>query len=181
MPNSRFTWTLFFIGALFLGSAWILQSQEPVETVTAGDDVAEAPVAGYRAPDFTLRTINGEELHLADYRGQPVVLNFWATWCPPCRAEIPHFEAASRKYNGQVVVLGVDDGEPLATVAPFVADLGMTYTLPLDEQSVVTRQYRVNSLPSTFFIDRDGIIQYVHIGIINQAVLEARIEALLGG
>ena len=182
MLATRFTWSLLFLSALLLGSAWIVKSRE---TVTEGGEAAgetEAPVVGHLAPDFSLNTLSGEEVTLSEFRGrQPVVLNFWATWCPPCRAEIPFFQAASRKYNGQVVVLGVDDGEPRSTVAPFVAEMGMTYRVPLDENSVVSRRYRVNSLPSTYFIDRDGVVQKVHIGIINQAVLEAQIEALLGG
>lgn len=182
MPASRFVWSLIFAGALLLGSGWIVHSRE---TVAGSGEVAgetEAPVAGHLAPDFTLATLTGEEVTLSDFRGrQPVVLNFWATWCPPCRAEIPFFQTASRKYNGQVAVLGIDDGEPRATVAPFVAEFGMTYPVPLDEESAVSRRYRVNSLPSTFFINRDGVVQHVHIGIINQAVLEAQIEALLGG
>ena len=183
MPKTRFTWTLLLIGSLLLGVAWILQSRETVEGKedASAASVAEAPVAGYRAPDFTLTTAQGKTFTLGEYRGQPVVLNFWATWCPPCRAEIPHFQAASLKYNGQVAIIGVDDGEPLSTVAPFASELGMTYPLPLDEQSIVGRQYRVNSLPSTFFIDRDGIIRYVHIGILNGAVLEERISELLSG
>lgn len=183
MPVSRFFWSLLFVGVLLLGSGWIVHSREPVAgsgETTAGE--TEAPVVGHLAPDFSLVTLTGEEVTLSDFRGrQPVVLNFWATWCPPCRAEIPFFQSASRKYNGQVAVLGIDDGEPRATVAPFVTEMGMTYPVPLDEESVVSRRYRVNSLPSTFFIDRDGVVQQVHIGIINQAVLEAQIEALLGG
>lgn len=183
MPVSRFFWSLLFVGALLLGSGWVVHSREPV--AGSGETAAgetEAPVAGHLAPDFSLVTLTGEEVTLSDFRGrQPVVLNFWATWCPPCRAEIPFFQSASRKYNGQVAVLGIDDGEPRATVAPFVTEMGMTYPVPLDEESVVSRRYRVNSLPSTFFIDRDGVVQHVHIGIINQAVLEAQIEALLGG
>jgi len=183
LAPTRFTWSLLFVGALLLGSVWIVHSREPVaESAQEAAGETEAPVVGHLAPDFTLTTLSGEDVTLSDFRGrQPVVLNFWATWCPPCRAEIPFFQSASRKYNGQVVVLGVDDGEPRTTVAPFVTEMGMTYPVPLDSESVVSRRYRVNSLPSTYFIGRDGLVQHVHIGIINQAVLEAQIEALLGG
>lgn len=183
MAATRFTWTLLFMSALLLGSAWIIESRETV--AESGEGTAgqtEAPVAGHLAPDFSLTTLSGEGVTLSDFRGQqPVVLNFWATWCPPCRAEIPFFQAASRKYNGQVMVLGIDDGESRATVAPFVTEMGMTYPVPLDEESTVSRRYRVNSLPSTYFIDRAGVVQHVHIGIMSQAVLEEQIEALLGG
>lgn len=179
MPQSRFAWSLYLVATLLLGSAWILHSREPVEALNATGSDRTAPVVGYHAPDFTVPTLSGEPFTLSDRRGQPVVMNFWATWCPPCRAEIPFFLEAARKYNGQVAVVGVDDGEPAGVVSSFASDLGMTYPIPLDEDSAVSRQYRVNSLPTTFFIDREGIIQHIHIGIISNAVLEERISELL--
>jgi peroxiredoxin len=178
MPRSRFTWTLLFVGSLLIGVAWILASRES-EAQEPATGIAEAPAVGYRAPDFTLRTLQGESFSLEDYRGNPVVLNFWATWCPPCRAEIPFFQAAHRKFNGQVTIAGIDDGEDVATVGPFVTDMGMTYPLPLDKQSIVSRAYQVNSLPATYFIDAEGVIQHIHIGIISQGVLEDQIAQLI--
>ncbi len=180
LAPSRFTWTLLLIGAFFLGSAWILYSRQDSSSL-AREGLTEAPTAGYLAPDFTLETLDGESFTLSDLRGRPAVVNFWATWCPPCRAEIPHFQQASRAYNGQVAIIGVDDGEPRDRVAPFARDMGMTYPVPLDSLSEVSRRYRVSSLPTTFFIDADGVIANVHIGIINQAVLEEKIEALIRG
>ena len=165
------------LAALLLGTAWILESRT-VRAPGAGA-LEEAPAVGHKAPDFTLNTLAGDEIQLSNLRGRPVVVNFWATWCPPCRAEIPFFQEANRKYNGQAVILGVDDGEPRETVARFAGELGMTYPIPLDEEGVVSRQYRANSLPTTYFIDRNGVIQHLHIGIINQAVLESQIEQLL--
>ncbi|MFW5940242.1 MAG: TlpA family protein disulfide reductase [Chloroflexota bacterium] len=179
MPQSRFTWTLLLIGSFLLGVAWIMESREEPTTAEAASSVMEAPAAGHLAPDFTLETLNGDSFTLSDYRGQPVVLNFWATWCPPCRAEIPFFQAASRTYNGQVAVVGIDDGEPRGIVAPYVAEMGMTYPVPLDETSEVSRRYRISSLPTTFFIDSAGTIQNIHIGILNQAVLDDQISQLL--
>lgn len=179
MPQTRFSWSLTIIAILLLGSAWILQSREPVEAFIPDDETVSAPAVGFLAPDFTVPTLSGESFTLSDQRGRPVVINFWATWCPPCRAEIPFFQAAARKYNGQVSVVGVDDGEPAALVASFVNEMGMAYPIPLDEDSAVSRAYRVNSLPTTFFVDAEGVVQDIHIGIISQAVLEERINRLL--
>jgi thiol-disulfide isomerase/thioredoxin len=177
-PGSRFTWMLLMIGALLLGTAWILYSREQPDPASAAG-LTEAPAAGYLAPDFSLDTLNGDSFSLSAARGQPVVLNFWATWCPPCRVEIPHFQEASIAYNGQVLIVGIDDGEPREQVAPFAQEMGITYPVPLDEDSVVARRYRINSLPTTFFIDEDGIIQHVQIGLVNQAMLEEQIERLI--
>jgi peroxiredoxin len=179
MLKSRFTWVLLFLGVLLLGSAWILESREADDSLAEAAGVAEAPAVGYRAPDFTLTTLSGESYTLSEQQGRPVVLNFWATWCPPCRAEIPHFQEASIKYNGQVDIIGIDDGETVAKVAPFAQEMGITYPLPVDEKSLVSRRYRVNSLPTTYFIDAEGVIQHVHIGLINRAVLESQIEQLI--
>lgn len=175
---SRFTWALLLLGSLLLGTAWILESRVE-QTAHDVDNTSAAPAVGYTAPNFTLETLDGDSFTLSEMRGQPVVLNFWATWCPPCRAEIPYFQAASRKYNGQVAIVGIDDGEPADTVAPFVAELGMSYPVALDLHSEISKQYRVNSLPSTFFVDRNGTIRHIQIGIISQAVLEDQIARLL--
>lgn len=179
-PASRFTWTLLMLGALLLGSAWILYSrEEPGTSSVAG--LTEAPAVGYLAPDFSLPSLTGDSFSLSASRGQPVVLNFWATWCPPCRVEIPHFQEASTTYNGQVLIVGVDDGEPRERVAPFAQEMGITYPVPLDGDSGVSRRYRVNSLPTTFFIDADGVIQHIQIGLVNEAMLQEQIERLIQG
>jgi thiol-disulfide isomerase/thioredoxin len=107
------------------------------------------------------------------------VLNFWASWCPPCRAEIPHFQESSVKFNGQAVILGVDQGEPLPIVADFGAALGVTYPLLVDQTNAVNQSYNVRALPTTIFIDANGIVREVFTGIVNGAVLNDRIGKLL--
>ncbi len=179
LPRSRFSWSLYIIATLLLGSAWILHSREPVDALMSASSAVSAPAVGYMAPDFTLPTLNGESFALSDQLGRPLVLNFWATWCPPCRAEIPFFQAAARKFHGQVTIAGIDDGEPAPLVATFANEMGMRYPVPLDQDGAVSRAYRVNSLPTTFFVDSSGVIHSIHIGIISQAVLEERIMQLL--
>jgi peroxiredoxin len=179
MIKTRFGWAILAVVVSLLGVAWIAYSRVPS---TAPDDLGElteAPLPGYRAPEFTLSTTIGETTRLSDYEGRPVVLNFWASWCPPCRAEIPHFQESSVKYNGRAVILGIDQGEPLPIVADFGSSLGITYPLLLDTDSSVNRQYAVSALPTTIFIDSHGIVKEVYSGIVNRAVLEDRIEKLL--
>jgi peroxiredoxin len=161
------------------GLAWIVYSRVPPGATESAAGLTEAPIAGYLAPTFTLDTFNGETVALADLRGRPVVLNFWATWCPPCRIELPYFQEASVRYNGRVTIVGVDQGEPASVVGPFAAELGLSYPLALDDDSRVNRLYRVNALPTTVFVDADGVVEEVYLGIINGAVLEERIERLL--
>jgi cytochrome c biogenesis protein CcmG/thiol:disulfide interchange protein DsbE len=179
MQKSRLGWAIALVAIGLLGLLWISYSKEPPIGAAAEAGLTEAAIAGYLAPQFTLKNTFGEEVSLADFRGRPVVLNFWASWCPPCRAEIPHFQDASTKYNGQAVVLGVDQGEPLSVVGDFGAALGITYPLLLDSDNSVSRDYGVAALPKTVFIDSDGVIREMFTGIVNRAVLQDRIEKLL--
>lgn len=179
MDRTRAGWLGLLLAAILLGAAWIYYSRAPLGAGYDPAHLASAPQPGFLAPDFTLDTPDGGTITLSDYRGAPVVVNFWATWCPPCRAEMPFFENVSRHYEGRVAILGVDQGEPAELVAQFAAELNITYPLPLDSDSRVSRQYQVRSLPTTFFIDDRGIVRDIHIGLISQAVLEEKIERLL--
>lgn len=179
MLNSRFGWALLFMGVAVLGLGWVAYSQEEESSLSGGETLTEAPVAGYLAPGFTLNSTLGEQISLVDYRGQPVVLNFWATWCPPCRAEMPLFQEASVKYNGRATVLGVDQGEPQSIVSDFGNALSITYPLLVDQDNSVNRNYGVAALPTTIFIDGEGVVREVFTGIVSQAVLEDRIERLI--
>ncbi len=125
-----------------------------------------SPEVGAFAPDFSLTSLDGEQVRLSDYRGKPVILNFWATWCPPCRAEMPALEEIWQQYGeGGVVVLGVDQGESPQLVTQFAREeIPVTFPILLDIDQSIGDGYWVRSLPSTFFIDTDGVIQEIHIG-----------------
>jgi thiol-disulfide isomerase/thioredoxin len=160
-------------------------SQEPVSTEAATQTLTEAPVVGHLAPDFTLQTPLGQEMSMNEIvqatngNGQPVVLNFWASWCAPCRVEMPHLQNASVKYNGRAAIIGVNQGESQKTVADFAAEQGVTYPLLIDESQEVNYLYDVRGLPTTIFIGPDGMVREVVIGTVTQAVLEDRVEKLL--
>lgn len=168
--------------AALLGMAWIVASREPVQD-SGPVTLIEAPIVGYLAPDFTLQTPLGETFTLRDVTarngGQPVVLNFWASWCGPCRVEMPDLQRAAMKYNGRSAIIGVNQGEDPATITDFGSEFSITYPLLVDQDSAVNRSYNVTGLPTTIFIDDGGVVREVHVGILNQAVLEDRIEALL--
>ena len=128
---------------------------------------------GNLAADFTLETIEGTEVSLSDYRGNVVMINFWATWCPPCRAEIPDFEAAyqARQEHG-FVVLGINVEEPREAVLPFAQAIGMSYPVLLDRGGQVLKMYRAPGLPISLILDRDGVIRVRHVGFLTKDQLE---------
>lgn len=120
------------------------------------------PEVGSYAPDFALPSLDGEQIRLSELRGQRVLLNFWATWCGPCRQEMPAIQA---RYNrGDFAVLAVDFGETRQQVQSFVDEIGVALPVVLDEDGSVQELYRVRGYPTTFFIDAEGIIRFLHIG-----------------
>jgi peroxiredoxin len=177
--RNRFGWTVLLVLVTLLGSAWIAVNREQVLEFSGVPNLTEAPLAGYLAPDFTLQTIQGESVTLSDLRGQPVIVNFWATWCPPCRAEMPDFQSVHQDYNGRVTLLGVNQGETAPVITTFAAEVGITYPMLVDADSAVNQTYGIRALPTTIFVDADGVVREVYSGILNKAILESRVENLL--
>jgi len=137
---------------------------------------------GQPAPDFELRTLDGGTARLSDYQGQAVVLNFWATWCPPCRTEMPEFEAIYRERQaGDLVVLAVDDlaTDSEAEVRDFIAGLGVTFPVLFDTgSSAVAQRYGVIGRPSTFFIDAEGVLRARNLGPVTTVIIAERVAEL---
>lgn len=132
------------------------------------------------APDFSLSTFEGETIRLSDLRGQVVVINFWASWCPPCRDEAPYLQAMWQKYGDQgVVFIGVDyvDTEPEALA--YIAEFGITYPNGPDIGTQISQAYRIQGVPETFFVAKDGTLRGVKIGPLFPPELENRILELL--
>ena len=158
-------WRALMAAALVLGSAWILVSRAPASATTAGR--IPSPREGFSAPDFTLDQLNGGSLTLSGLRGKVVVVNLWASWCPPCRAEMPALEQVYQEISGEgVEFLAVNTTyqDSLSEVASFVDRYGLSFPILIDPSGEVARQYQLRALPSTFFIDADGVIRKVVIG-----------------
>lgn len=117
------------------------------------------------APDFTLRTMNGPNLRLHEQRGQVVLVNFWATWCGPCRQELPHLNRLYEKYRAsgfQLLGVNIDDDARAAT--ELAARLGVKFPVLLDTDKKVSRLYDMSAMPATVVVDRDGRVRYIHRG-----------------
>ena len=171
---------VYFV-VLALGFAWIFISADRSGTSTAGE--IPAPQQGFLAPDFELKAPTGETVRLIDLRGQAVLVNLWATWCPPCRAEMTSIEKMYQEYKDKkFVVLAVNmtyQDDSLA-ILPFVNEQKLTFPILLDETGEMANAYQLRSLPSSYFIRPDGIINEVVIGgPMSEALLRTRIEDIL--
>jgi len=177
----KVNWNTTSILILLVGAAWIWLSRVPSLSASANGKVAPHP--GFQAPDFTLQTSQGEMVTLSDLRGQAVIINLWASWCPPCRVEMPELQKVYQAYHDQglqVLAVNVTSQDDTQAAVKFSAQLGLTFPILLDLDGDVSRAYRLQSLPTTYFVDRDGIIQDVVVGgPMAEALLRVRVENLL--
>lgn len=161
--------------------AWVrvLQKQGDVQILT-GENVAKTVKIGQPAPDFTLRGPKGEAVSLSDFAGHPLLINFWATWCPPCRFEMPLLEQTYKKLKDDgFVVLAVDVQEGPELVNPYIEQMGLTFPVALDRGGSVATAYRVAALPTTVFVDSKGIVTDVHRGALVESTLQRYLDGLL--
>lgn len=134
---------------------------------------------GYLAYDFELETLDGEKVKLSDYKGKKVMLNFWATWCPPCRAEMPDMEKFQKAKDVTVLAVNLTETETNMTIVQdFIDKYELTFTVPLDDVSAVSNQYEIMAYPTTFMIDTKGRIQFTMMGAMNYDMMVRQYELL---
>lgn len=164
---------LFLFGGLllgvFLGVLVYTGSQGGLVNSSSGQKLP--PAVGSAAPDFSLPGLGGSQQGLNEAQGKPVVVNFWATWCPPCVEEMPLLDKYAQKYAGQLVIYGIDSAEEEAQVARFISDNEIRFPILLDEDANVTDAYFVRNFPATFFIDADGVLRAQHLGTLREDLL----------
>lgn len=136
------------------------------------DDSRAAPAAGKPFPEFSLSELDGEIVSLDQFKGQPVVLNFWATWCEPCKAEMPLLQSAIVQNPG-LVVLGINYDEGPTAVRNFLVSNDVSLPVLLDPGGRIAGQVQVFGFPTTFFIDAEGILQATHIGQLDESLLQS--------
>jgi len=174
-------WWAFTLAILLLGAGWTWLSRVPASVATVGQ--IPSPREGFPAPDFTLDTLGGESATLSAYRGKVVIVNLWASWCGPCRAEMPAIQkvyAANRERGLEVLAVNGTFQDSESGAQAFAQELGLTFPILLDRDGAVSKRYLLRALPSTFFVDRKGVIRSVVFGgPMTEALVQTKIEALL--
>lgn len=129
------------------------------------------PRVGSAAPDFELVDLKGDRIRLSELRGKPVLVNFWATWCAPCKLEMPDIQKIYESYPGEFVVLAVNAGENAAQVEKFSNDIGVSFDVLLDPKSEVQDLYQLRGYPTSYLVDGEGVIRVQHVGLLNESQL----------
>jgi cytochrome c biogenesis protein CcmG/thiol:disulfide interchange protein DsbE len=167
--------------AFAAGLAWIWLSAVP--SSATNDDLISSPREGFLAPDFTLEEIDGGTFTLSDLQGRVVVVNLWASWCPPCRAEMPALQEVyenNRERGLEILAVNTTYQDREAEARAFVNELGLSFPILLERTGKMAKGYQVRAMPSTFFIDREGVIRKIILGgPMSEATLQTAIEELL--
>lgn len=173
------------IGAVIAAAAWYFVQpggDEPLSqsvSLTA-EASGPAPKVGEPAPDFRLTDMDGNLVQLSDFRGQPVWVTFWASWCPPCRAENPDIEATYQKYrDAGLVVIAVDIGEEASAARGYLERTGLSFLVGLDQTTEVSATYRIVGIPTHYFIDGDGVLREFRIGALSRKAMDEKVEKIL--
>lgn len=169
---------LFFL-IIILGLAWLFITRS-FSITTPGFTIA--PYVGFSTPPISLKTMTGETIELDDFPETLIILNFWASWCPPCRAEMPALQAVYDEYQGTVEILAINasNQDSLDSVRRMQDEFGLTFPILMDSSGIAQIEYAINSLPTTYFIGYDGIIKKVEIGgPLTEASLRVWIEQML--
>ena len=177
--------TTVVIGLIVIGIVYAVnwtgaESGDTTAVDLAFNSAYPAPRIGGTPTDFTVIGLDGQAVRLSDYRGQPVWLNFWATWCPPCRAEMPDINAVYEEYAPRgLVILALSMGEDGDTVRQYVQKADMRFTVGLDSRREIASIYRVAGIPTHIFIDRDGVIQDIQIGGMSREAMKKKLAKVM--
>lgn len=173
--------TLIAIGVFLVGAAVIPLLVRGQETALDESDIVRPPIVlDQAAPQLSLTDVQGNPVSLNDYLGKVILVNNWATWCPPCKAEMPELQAYYQAHSAQgFVIVAIESGEPAGTVRNFATQLGMSFPVWLDGKGAAVDAFKNWSLPSSYLIDQAGSLRMSWTGSVNQATLEKYVTPLL--
>jgi DsbE subfamily thiol:disulfide oxidoreductase len=176
---------LFIVDKTILKEKGVVEQAGQMQKYDKIEDPEDLPIGlekGNLAPDFELTDMEGNPVKLSDYRGKAVLLNFWASWCPPCRAEMPHMEKLYKKYKDKkfdILAVNLTNTEKNnGDAEKFVKELGLTFTIPMDVNGAVGADYNIMAYPTSYFIDSDGVIREKVLGALNEEYMEKEIKKL---
>lgn len=175
-------WLTLAFFVIVLSLTWIAGSRLGGEATEP--QLQAGAKTGFIAPDFTLQTLDGKVMSLAAQRGNPVLINLWASWCGPCRSEMPAINTIYQKYRDTgfiVLAINATNQDNENNARSFARAQGVTFPVLLDRDGFTGGLYRLRSLPSSYFVGRDGVIRDVVIGAMSEASLDARVKRLLAG
>lgn len=133
----------------------------------------------FAAPEFTLQDLKGKTVSLSDYKGNPLMINFWATWCLPCKREMPELEKLYKERKGEGLgLLMINMKESKGVVEEYIKEGGYTFRVLLDEKGAVSRAFRVFGLPTTFFVDSEGVVQYFYMGELTRNIIVMGLKSI---
>ncbi|PID03737.1 thiol-disulfide oxidoreductase [Sporosarcina sp. P2] len=165
-----------------------MKTAEPIDAIVVGADTTTTEYEsgleeGNTPPDFELSTLSGDIIKLTDYKGKKVILNFWASWCGPCKAEMPHMQNyyAKNKDSANVEIIAVNlttEERGLVSIEKFVDAYGLTFPIPLDNDGEVMDMYRVMTIPTTYMISTDGTIKHKIIGPMDEKTIKELVDNL---
>jgi cytochrome c biogenesis protein CcmG/thiol:disulfide interchange protein DsbE len=177
----RRRWTVLLVAVVVWGVGWIVASRDFEAGVAAGS--TPAPQIGFAAPNFSLDSLEGGAIKLSELRGKVVLVNLWASWCGPCRAEMPAIDHVYQQYHAKgldVVAINTTFQDSEADARSFVAQLGVTFPVAFDRDGAVSKRYYLQAMPSTFFVKRDGTIgDMLFGGPMTEALIISKIDRLL--
>lgn len=177
----RRRFTALVLALIVLGGGWTVASRD--FTNRSAFTTSAAPQVGFAAPDFDLEGLNGGRIKLADLRGKVVMVNLWASWCAPCRAEMPAIDHVYQQYKSrglEVVAINTTFQDSEAEARSFLSSLNVTFPVALDRDGAASKRYALQAMPSTFFVARDGTIgDMLFGGPMTEALIVGKIEKLL--
>ncbi len=183
VPPRFYAYVAVGLGLVLLGTVTaVLMSSSGVPNATQPTDFSSIPVSvDFAAPQLTLQDLSGQQRSLTDYRGSIVLVSLWATWCPPCQAEMPNLEAFYRQHHfAGFTVIAIEDGDPTSQVTSFVDKYGLTFPVWLDPTYQATdHAFKSQNLPTSYVIDRSGQVRLMWVGAISPTNLEKYVTPLI--